>query len=280
MKHRIIALITVLLVMLAAASVSAEEITGEQLKSVLDSSLFINLFDVRTPDEYAAGTIPAAENLPLSELESTMRGILDNGFSNMAVDVYVYGATAEDSASAAEILAGLGFTNVHYLPGISAWTWPLSAADLLLGDLNTTDIYGKAVDGSLIADSKLVMVNVWATYCNPCISEMEGLGNLSRKLKEKGVMIVGLVSDCQNSDLSAKDSQLETARLIAESTKADYPHLLPNRAMYRDIMSTVQAVPTTFFVNGQGQMVGSVYVGSRSEADWETIINETLGQLE
>ena len=280
MKHRIIALVTLLLVMLTAASVSAEEITGEQLKSVLDSSLFINLFDVRTPDEYAAGTIPAAENLPLSELESTMRGILDNGFSNMAVDVYVYGATAEDSASAAEILAGLGFTNVHYLPGISAWTWPLAAADLLLGDLNTTDIYGKAVDGSLIADNKLVMVNVWATYCNPCISEMEGLGNLSRKLKEKGVMIVGLVSDCQNSDLSAKESQLETARLIAESTKADYPHLLPNRAMYRDIMSTVQAVPTTFFVNGQGQMVGSVYVGSRSEADWETIINETLGQLE
>ena len=280
MKQRIILGVAIILSMILFLTASADEITAEQLKDAIDNSLYLNLFDVRTEEEYEAGAIPMAENIPLETLESTMQDILDSGFSQMGVDVYLYGATAEDSAAAAEIMEKLGFTNVHYLPGSAAWTYGMEEPDLLLGGLDTVDIYGKAVDGSLIADSRLVMVNVWATYCNPCISEMEGLGNLSRKLKDQGVMIVGLVSDCQNSDLSANEGQLQTARLIAESTKADYPHLLPSRAIMRDIMVQVQAVPTTFFVDGRGKMVGSVYVGSRSESDWEEIINSTLSGLE
>ena len=265
---------------LLVCAAGADEITADALRKALDENVFINLFDVRSQSEYEAGALPGAASLPLDQLEGSMRATLDGGFSNMGIDVYLYGATAEDSASAVKIMADLGFTNVHYLPGIGAWAEPLLAPDLMLGGLDAEDIYGRHVDQSLIADQKLVMVNVWATYCNPCISEMEGLGNLSRKLKDQGVMIVGLVSDCQNSDLSANEGQLQTARLVAESTKADYPHLLPSRAIMRDIMVQVQAVPTTFFVDGRGKMVGSVYVGSRSEADWEEIINSTLSGLE
>jgi AhpC/TSA family. len=196
------------------------------------------------------------------------------------MDVYMYGATAEDSAAAAEIMTGLGFTNVHYLPGVGAWSDALVRPDLVLGDLKTVDIYGNAVNSTLIADKKLVMVNVWATYCNPCISEMEGLGKIYRQLRGQGIMIVGLLSDCSNADLSVNEAQTETARLIAESTKADYPHILPSKTIYRNVLSQIQAVPTTFFVDSAGNMVGRVYVGSRDADAWKEIILSTLASLQ
>ena len=272
---------TVLLccVLLFAVAV-AEEISSDALQTVVDTDLYINLIDVRSKQEYAEGAIPGAECIPLEELESTICGVLDKGFTGLAMDVYMYGATAEDSAEAARIMTELGFTSVHYLPGISAWPDALVRPDLVLGDLKTVDIYGNAVSSALIADQKLVMVNVWATYCNPCISEMQGLGEIYRQLRDQGILIVGLLSDCSNADLSPNETQTETARLIAESTQADYPHILPSKTIYRNVLTQIQAVPTTFFVDGAGNMVGRVYVGSRDADAWKEIILSTLSGLQ
>lgn len=41
------------------------------------------------------------------------------------------------------------------------------------------DLAGNSVSESVFSESKLTMVNVWATYCNPCLSEMPGLGELA-----------------------------------------------------------------------------------------------------
>ena len=40
------------------------------------------------------------------------------------------------------------------------------------------------------------------------------------------------------------------------------------------------AVPTTFFVDGQGRLVGQVYLGARDENAWREIIKSTLAELE
>ncbi|MCI8811517.1 MAG: TlpA family protein disulfide reductase, partial [Oscillibacter sp.] len=42
-----------------------------------------------------------------------------------------------------------------------------------------TDLDGNTVSQEIFSQSKLTMVNVWATYCNPCLSEMPGLGELA-----------------------------------------------------------------------------------------------------
>ena len=280
MKYKTVLGIMIVFTMVLFAAASAEEITGEALQAAIDSELYINLFDVRSEQEYTEGAIPGAECIPLDQLESTMRGILDQGFNNMSLDVYLYGAALEDGAEAARIMMDLGFTNVHYLSGISAWPGELVRPDQVLGDLKTADIYGNAVDSALIADKKLVMINVWATYCNPCISEMQGLGEIYRELQDQGILIVGLLSDCSNADLSANEAQTELARTIAESTKADYPHILPSKTIYRNVLTQIQAVPTTFFVDGSGSMVGRVYVGSRDADAWREIILSTLSGLQ
>ena len=154
-----------------------------------------------------------------------------------------------------------------------------SGSGMSMQDLQTTDIYGKTVNSSLLEDKKLVMVNIWATYCEPCINEMTDLGNISRDLADQGIMIVGIVCDCQNGDLNANEVQLKKARGIVESTGADYPHLLPSESMYWDFISQLEVVPTTFFVDGSGRQVGGVYRGARSGAEWEEIIFETLAEL-
>ena len=245
MKNMTIALLLAALILACALATAAmaEEITADALQDTLDNSLYINLFDVRSEEEYAAGAIDGAVSFPLDTLEAEISAILDGGFSNLSVPVFLYGATAEDSQRAAEIMTGLGFSSVRYLPGLSAWTGELVPPDRLLGDLMTTDIYGQAVDAGLIADSRLVMVNVWATYCGPCINEMQDLGELSRSVAGQGVMIIGLLSDCSNADLSANETNVTKAREIVASTKADYPQLLPSRTMYRISFSSREKVP-------------------------------------
>ena len=277
---RLIGIFVSVLWLACAVAAQGDEITAPALQQAIDGSPYISLFDVRAYEDYDAGAIPGAECMPLDEMRDALKEILDGGFSNLAVNVYLYGDTPEEGQMAAAIFQDVGFQNVYYLSSVHAWEGALVKPGQLLGDLTTVDIYGDPVDASLIQGKKLVMVNVWATYCNPCISEMTGLGSLARELAEKDVMILGLVTDCSNRDLSANENQLQVAREIAEATQADYPHILPSMDMYRNVVSQIQAVPTTFFLDGEGMMVGSVYVGARDDAAWREIIDSTLAEME
>ena len=43
------------------------------------------------------------------------------------------------------------------------------------------DMDGNEVTSGIFSESKLTMINVWATYCNPCLNEMPDLGELSEE---------------------------------------------------------------------------------------------------
>ncbi len=148
----------------------------------------------------------------------------------------------------------------------------------ILSSFSTTDISGTDVDESALADYELTMVNVWATFCSPCIREMPDLGELAEEYKAKGVQIVGLVSDVLDSDRTINQSQLNTAKEIVDKTNADYIHLLPSNDLI-GLLSQISSVPTTFFVDKDGNQVGSAYLGSKSKADWKSIIDKTLSEV-
>ncbi len=148
----------------------------------------------------------------------------------------------------------------------------------LLSDFSATDISGDAVDESVLLDYDLTMVNVWATFCSPCIREMPDLGELAAEYSEKGVQIVGIISDVLNSDGTISQSQVDTAKDIVSKTKADYIHILPSHDLF-GLLSQISSVPTTFFVDKNGNQAGSAYLGSKSKADWQKIIDETLAEV-
>lgn len=151
-----------------------------------------------------------------------------------------------------------------------------SSAPLFLQNFTTTDLDGNAIDSSLFAPYELTMINVWATYCQPCLVEMPDLGKLSEDFKDKGVQIVGLVSDAMNYDGSLSSEQIDFAKEIVEKTQANYPHIVPSNDLINILLWQIDSVPTTLFVNSKGDLVDYVYIGSTDYDTWAARIDSAL----
>ena len=149
----------------------------------------------------------------------------------------------------------------------------------VLSSFSATDLEGNTVDQSIFADYDLTMVNVWATFCGPCINEMPDLGELAQEYADKKVQIIGLVSDVLNTDGTISEEQVQTARDIVEQTGANYLHLLPSEDLY-GVLGQISAVPTTFFVDNEGAQVGSAIVSAQSKDKWTQTIDEMLAEVQ
>ena len=137
----------------------------------------------------------------------------------------------------------------------------------------TTDLDGNAVTAEeLFSQHKLTMINLWGTYCGPCIGEMPDLEILSQRLAEKDCAIVGVVVDVAGLEDTAR---LETAREIIADTGVTYLNLFPWYTLMEDF--PVQFIPTSYFVNSEGQIVGEAAIGARGADDYEALIDELLG---
>ena len=273
-------LILILASFAAAAESDGREMTKDELNKRLEENpYYISLIDLRDKKAYDEAHIPYAMNIPLDDLEDTMLEIMYSRFVYMGSEVIVYGDTIEAGEEGAAILEELGFSNVWKLDALEDWAGDMvSTAEesRILGKLHTVDIYGNEVDESILKGYKLIMVNVWATYCAPCYEEMQVLGQLSRDLESKGVRVIGLLSDTEDATLSHVEEKIDLARELARETNASYLHILPSRDLYWRVIGQISAVPTTFFVDETGMQVGFVYVGPRSYEDWLSIVEGTL----
>lgn len=134
------------------------------------------------------------------------------------------------------------------------------------------DMDGNAVSETVFSESKLTMVNVWATYCNPCLSEMPGLGELVSEYEPGEFQIIGIISDVMEG---ADAATMDNAAALIEMTGANYTHLLLNESVFFALLTEVTAVPTTFFVNENGEVVDTV-IGAMKKTAWEEKINALL----
>lgn len=143
-------------------------------------------------------------------------------------------------------------------------------------DFKAQDLDGKPVTQAIFADHDLTLINVWATFCGPCLSEMPELGELSTEYKDKGLQIVGVVADVLGGPDQVSPSQLDQAKTIVKKTKASYLHIVPIGDLSTTLLPQVPAVPTTIFVDKNGKQVGSAIVGARSKSDWKKLIDQNL----
>lgn len=142
------------------------------------------------------------------------------------------------------------------------------------------DLDGNPVDQSVFADAELTMINVWGTFCTPCLDEMPDLGELSAEYADQGVQIVGICSDTVNMDKELDEKQVEKAKELAEQTGADYLHIAMSGDLVDTLLPQVMAVPMTIFVDSEGKQVGNAYMGAKSKEDWASIIDETLASMQ
>ncbi|XP_034562796.1 thiosulfate:glutathione sulfurtransferase isoform X2 [Notolabrus celidotus] len=107
----------------------ASEVTYSQLKTML-STRDIQLFDVRNPDEYEAGRIPDSVNIPLGQLEESLKLSPEHFEQRFEVkapgkdddNLVFYCKSGKRSNTALNIAHQLGFMRVrHYKGGFSEW---------------------------------------------------------------------------------------------------------------------------------------------------------------
>ncbi|MBN2859233.1 MAG: TlpA family protein disulfide reductase [Sphaerochaetaceae bacterium] len=145
----------------------------------------------------------------------------------------------------------------------------------------TYSIYGDLIDQNLFSQADITMINVWGTYCSPCIREMPDLGELHREYADKGFQITGIVIDGYHQDEEKFKEQIGMARAIVDYTKADYQHMLPiSLELNEAYLSNIQVVPTTFFVDSQGRLIGKEVTGSRSKEAWIEVIEGVFAEYE
>lgn len=103
---------------------------------------------------------------------------------------------------------------------------------------------------------KVVLLNVWATWCGPCRKEIPELRALHAAYRDRGFEVVGVSVDTDGTD--------ETIREFLKEFRMDYP-------IWRDPDERVSAlfrlagVPATFLIDRQGilrwKMTGPVAPG-------------------
>lgn len=149
----------------------------------------------------------------------------------------------------------------------------------ILSSFSTTDIDGNTVDQSVLKGKKLTMVNIWATFCGPCINEMPDLGKISKEYADKGFQIIGVPVDVTDYYGNIDVGQIELAKEIIDETNADYLHIVPSASLNRAKLSQVTSVPETIFIDENGNQVGQSYIGSRSEEQWKEIIDNLMENM-
>ena len=163
--------------------------------------------------------------------------------------------------------------------GCSKETTSLERGDRVFGDFTTTDIADAPVNDQVFKGHKLTMVNIWATFCGPCINEMPALAALHEEYGDD-FQVIGIIVDIADMNGNVLPQKLAEAVAIIDSTGADYLHLLPSKSLNDAYLNTVQAVPETIFVDENGNQVGESYLGSRSKDAWKEIIDSLLENME
>ncbi|MCQ2572264.1 MAG: TlpA family protein disulfide reductase [Treponema sp.] len=159
---------------------------------------------------------------------------------------------------------------------ISVSVLPVFAQSKLKIEFSSKDINNKNITSEIFEDAELTMINIWGTFCGPCIREMPDLAQLKINNEKKGFQIIGIVIDAVNRKDLPDSKQMETAKKIVKLTGADYLHIVPDLKLQNGILQDVFAVPTTIFVDKSGNQVGEIYTGSRSLSDWQKIVDSLL----
>jgi len=112
--------------------------------------------------------------------------------------------------------------------------------------LKFTDALGKALSLESYRGSGLV-VNVWATWCGPCVAELPTFAAISQSLAKSKILVLPISVDL--------DGAKAVQPFYASHGIKDLPVLLDPEGSTTAALNT-PGIPVTIIVNPQGQLVG------------------------
>ena len=137
------------------------------------------------------------------------------------------------------------------------------------------DIFGAKVSSKVFEENKLTVVNLFTTWCAPCVSELPELAKLDNELSDIG--FIGIVLDINEGD-GVSESALRAAKDLCNDSGAEYPYLIPDESLVA-FCRNIYNVPTTYFVDSDGKIVGDPIAGSNTASEWKEIIEQKLAMM-
>lgn len=119
----------------------------------------------------------------------------------------------------------------------------------------TTDLSGSPVNSTeLFAQHEITLLNLWGTWCGPCIQELPELNKVNELLADMDGAVVGLLNDGKGSN------NAELAKQLIAENNIGYLNILSPENMNEIILQ--RYYPTTVFVNREGVVVGRTLLGT------------------
>ncbi len=127
----------------------------------------------------------------------------------------------------------------------------------------------KMTSKEIFSANKITMINIWGSWCHYCVDELDDLAELHKKLQAKGCGIVGIEVEGDSNE-----STYEQAKKLLQEKGVTYPNvIIPDESS--EFIKNVQAFPTTFFVDSDGQILTDPIIGAAVD-EYEPTINNLL----
>lgn len=115
------------------------------------------------------------------------------------------------------------------------------------------DLSGKTIDGKTLSTAdykgKVLVVNVWGSWCSPCRAEADNLVQVAKATADKDVQFVGL---------NTRDTSTDPAVAFEKKYQVPYPSLYDptGKLMLRFKKGTLnpQAIPSTIVIDRDGKI--------------------------
>ena len=133
----------------------------------------------------------------------------------------------------------------------------------------TKDLDGNPVKSEeIFQQNEITMLNIWATWCNPCIGELHFLDEFNGRLKEQNCAVVGLLYD------GTKEKTIEKGKALLAEEGAGYLNL----AIPKDLKDQLGqlSLPTSLLVDRSGTVVFCITGANTSS--YEPVIQKLLGE--
>ena len=152
--------------------------------------------------------------------------------------------------------------------GVSQNDPPAAEPDVIFKDLDGKDVPLSQYKG------KVVLVNFWATWCEPCQVEIPWLIEMQQKYSSKGFTILGVDVDDEGNNVVSAYTAKERFNVNGEKLPMNYPILRGNDAV-ADKFGGLLGYPTSFLISRDGKVVKKV----QGLVDYDEIKNAIEGQL-
>ncbi|MEA4897861.1 MAG: TlpA disulfide reductase family protein [Christensenellaceae bacterium] len=135
-------------------------------------------------------------------------------------------------------------------------------------EFNCVDSDGNPVTNEIFAQNKVTLINLWGTWCGPCVAEIPDLQAVYELLKDEGVGIIGVVEDASGNE--------ELVNEILNSNGVTYANIYPDEMFFDNFVSLCYAFPSSIIVDSEGNVIMPLIMGARGVEGFEKDLRSAL----